>query len=46
MNFDLSYYQKLVGSKTGYAGYKICPPRPYFTKPVPLVFLLLRSVVG
>ena len=39
MNLDLSYHKKLVGSKTGYAGNKICPPAPISRKPVPLVFL-------
>ena len=30
MNLNLSYYRKLVGSKTGYAGNKICLPPSLF----------------
>ena len=43
MNLDLSYYQKLVSSKTGYAGNKICPLRPYFTKASSTCFSLTQA---
>ena len=42
MNLDMSYYQKLAGSKTGYAGNKICPPPHHFTKAITTCFSLTQ----